>query len=303
VQLFSTFLRLWLPSARDNALDQFIWTAFVPDVVNQTGLIKASCDAIAYGFIGMVYNDGRCRYHATLSYTIALALVRRHVNNHTHSPRGNGSDVVLASIVLLSRCESMGFTAATMAGFGKRSLLVHLGGAEAWLAAYNAEINETELGRALGLSLTTYAILKGFFTRQPLPGSWDEASEAYGQEVMLKQQLWSPSLNLQLPELLRRADSAMKETLHSPITIEALFIDVCEFKQRWLAFFHHNHTRRRPPLTVNADAAVNFSATCPNPQPFTKVYAFSSMQDCAFYTWHWWVAFLARICLRSSTQI
>jgi hypothetical protein len=302
VQLLSTFLNLYLPGARDESIDQLTYMRFIPDLSHKSPLLRISCHALALAFIGSVFDDVRLQMVAVKQYVSAIAFLRLCVAPDP-TAKCLRKDTILASLILLAHCEV--HQCISDSGQEPGAFLTHLNGAQAFFDANRSEILQTNLGRALCMSLRSNAFLIGLATRKSV--RHDFGLTAHISTLPEDQPLLSLNdIALRVPNILETHDALRRD--HYPYHVAMLLADqVFTLKLRWITCFEEHYPNRRGCRTTEMIKMKTFTKYWPDEVAnYKQIFTFDSYQVWAHYAGYWsvlWELNMVQLDLLESADI
>ncbi|KAK6437897.1 hypothetical protein LTR95_005903 [Oleoguttula sp. CCFEE 5521] len=261
MQMLGRFLQIYLPSARDGSIDHLSYTHYLSDLVDSTPLLKISCHALCFAFLGTIYNDERLKLRALRSYAWAIWFMRTCVFPDTTS-KSLQKDTILSSLILLAHCE----VHECIAGPGKISsgdaFLAHLKGAQAFFEVNQRKPVRYNFGAPTAISI------------RPQDQAWLELN----------------TVSLEIPGFLQSRDRLLDKSAHNPFSaqLKHLARRIIDARDRLIEVFARHYGAKRGIRTGHIAEATTFARLwADRSTAFNRIYIFESYQSWTHYAGYW----------------
>ncbi|OQO03463.1 hypothetical protein B0A48_10127 [Cryoendolithus antarcticus] len=288
MQMLGRFLQIYLPSARDGSIDHLTYTHYLSDLVDSTPLLKISCHALCFAFLGTIYNDERLKLRALRSYAWAIWFMRTCVFPDTTS-KSLQKDAILSSLILLAHCEVHECIAVPGQISSGDAFLAHLNGAQAFFEINRDEILQSAFGRALCASLRSNAYLVGLIQRKPVRYNFGAAASI---STRPQDQAWLElnTVSLEIPGFLRFRDQLLDKSAHIPSSaqLKRLVRRLIDARDRLINVFAKHYGAERGIRTGHIAEATTFARLWDDRSTaFDRIYIFESYQPWTHYVGYW----------------
>ena len=281
-QVFSEFLSVYLPRARDRSLDSLSYMEVIPEAVASASLLQAVCDAFMFSYLGTLHDDYALQVRGLERYGSAVSSLQRIFT--APLPKRIRKDVVLASVVLLAQAEVYTISSRTQEE-RVNTACVHLTAASRLINQHNAEILQSGLGRALCVTVCTLSRISGFVRRKAVTVRLDPtvplSVHSNDQTLLVLDSIVMPA-----PGLLEHVDAYLSQGGgEEAISLTLRLWNVRCALEEWEAIFYG---RARPPgfRVASRDEAMVFAKWCDS-GPFQEIFIFRSAQVWMHYNLYW----------------